>query len=179
MGRPTLRLPRLPHEPLPRFRLMSVWFAAGLAFLNVGLFMFDANLPPALRWDEAAAAAALGAWWIYGYRCGGFPIIGWAVDATLVLVVAAVSPMPSDAIALFFAGLQFRSLFVPRRELGLLIVSFAIARVGSTALWYSNGHVKQSALAEFADLGARPHDHRGEEVIISLFATPTPLCPRR
>ena len=126
---------------------MSVWFAAGLAFLNVVLFTFDANLPPALRWVEAAAAATLGAWWIYGYRRGGFPIVGWAVDATLVLVVAAVSPMPSDAIALFFAGLQFRSLFVPRRELGLLIVSFAIARVGSTALWYSNGHVEYGPLS--------------------------------
>jgi PAS domain S-box-containing protein len=55
--------------------------------------------------------------------------------------------MPSDAIALFFAGLQFRSLFVPRRELGLLIVSFAIARVGSTALWYSNGHVEYGPLS--------------------------------
>jgi len=126
---------------------MSVWFAAGLAFLNVVLFMLDSNLPPTLRWVEAAAAAVLGAWWIYGYRRGGFPIIGWAVDATLVLVVAAVSPMPSDAIALFFAGLQFRSLFVPRRELGLLIVSFAIARVGSTALWYSNGHVQYGPLS--------------------------------
>ncbi len=126
---------------------MSVWFAAGLAFLNVVLFTFDANLPPALRWVEAAAAATLGAWWIYGYRRGGFPIFGWAIDATLVLVVAAVSPMPSDAIALFFAGLQFRSLFVPRRELGLLIVSFAIARVGSTALWYSNGHVEYGPLS--------------------------------
>jgi PAS domain S-box-containing protein len=126
---------------------MSVWFAAGLAFLNVVLFTFDANLPPALRWVEAASAATLGAWWIYGYRRGGFPIFGWAVDATLVLVVAAVSPMPSDAIALFFAGLQFRSLFVPRRELGLLIVSFAIARVASTALWYSNGHVEYGPLS--------------------------------
>jgi PAS domain S-box-containing protein len=55
--------------------------------------------------------------------------------------------MPSDAIALFFAGLQFRSLFVPRRELGLLIVSFAIARVASTALWYSNGHVEYGPLS--------------------------------
>ncbi len=126
---------------------MSVWFAAGLAFLNVVLFMVDANLPTGLRWVEAAAAATLGAWWIYGYRRGGFPIFGWAIDATLVLVVAAVSPMPSDAIALFFAGLQFRSLFVPRRELGLLIMSFAIARVGSTALWYSNGHVEYGPLS--------------------------------
>jgi PAS domain S-box-containing protein len=36
---------------------------------------------------------------------------------------------------------------VPRRELGLLIVSFAIARVGSTALWYSNGHVEYGPLS--------------------------------
>jgi hypothetical protein len=80
-----------------------------------------------------------GAWWIYGYRRGGFPVAGWAVDATLVLVVAAVSPMPSDAIALFFAG-PSSDRSCPA-ELGLLIVSFAIAPVGSTALWYSNGHV--------------------------------------
>ena len=126
---------------------MSVWFAAALAFLNTVLFTLDGNLPPALRWTEASAAALLGTWWIVGYRRGGFPTIGWAVDTGLVLVVAAVSPMPSDAIALFFAGLQFRSLFVPRRELGLLIVSFAVARVGSTALWYSNGHVEYSPLS--------------------------------
>jgi len=126
---------------------MSVWFAASLAFLHVVLFLVDVKLPPTLRWIEAAAAATLGAWWVYGYRRGHFPLFGWAVDATLVLVVAAVSPMPSDAIALFFAGLQFRSLFVPRRQLILLIVSFAIARVGSTALWYSNGHVEYGPLS--------------------------------
>ncbi len=126
---------------------MSVWFATALAFFNAALFTFDANLPTALRWEEAAAAAALGVWWIHGYRRGGFPISGWLVDMTLVLVVATVSPMPSDAIALFFAGLQFRSLFVPRRELGWLIVSYAIARVGSTALWYSNGHIEYGPLS--------------------------------
>ena len=147
MQRPSVRLPRLPQEPLARFRLMSVWFAAALAFLNAVLFTFDANLPPALRAVEVTAAAALGAWWISGYRRGGFPTVGWVIDTALVLVVAAVSPMPSDAIALFFAGLQFRSLFVPRRELGFLIGSFAIARVGSTALWYSNGHVEYGPLS--------------------------------
>jgi PAS domain S-box-containing protein len=126
---------------------MSVWFAASLAFLHVILFLVDGNLPHTLRWIEAAAAATLGAWWVYGYRRGGFPLFGWAVDSTLVLVVAAVSPMPSDAIALFFAGLQFRSLFVPRSQLILLIVSFATARVGSTALWYSNGHVEYGPLS--------------------------------
>ncbi len=126
---------------------MSVSFAAALAFFNAILFTSDVALPGALRWKEAAAAAALGVWWIHGYRRGRFPIAGWLVDMTLVLVVATVSPMPSDAIALFFAGLQLRSLFVPRRELGFLIVSYAIARVGSTALWNSNGHIEYGPLS--------------------------------
>jgi two-component system, cell cycle sensor histidine kinase and response regulator CckA len=142
-----LAVPRLPQEPLARFRFMSVWFAAALAFFHTILFTIDANLPSSIRWEEAAAAATLGTWWIYGYRRGRFPLAGWLVDMTLVLVVAALSPMPSDAIALFFGGLQFRSLFVPRRQLGYLIVSYAIARVGSTALWYSNGHIEYSPLS--------------------------------
>src|SRR5262249_7240433 len=50
MRRPTFRLPRFPIEPLPRFRLMSVWFAASLAFLHVVLFLADPNLPTTLRW---------------------------------------------------------------------------------------------------------------------------------
>ena len=126
---------------------MSVCFAATLAFFHTVLFTIDQNLPSSLRWEEAAAAATLGTWWIYGYRRGRFPVAGWLVDMTLVLVVAAVSPMPSDAIALFFGGLQFRSLFVPRREVKYLIASYAIARVGSTALWYSNGHIEYSPLS--------------------------------
>jgi two-component system, cell cycle sensor histidine kinase and response regulator CckA len=142
-----LPVPRLPQEPLARFRFMSVCFAATLAFFHTVLFTIDQNLPSSLRWEEAAAAATLGTWWIYGYRRGRFPVAGWLVDMTLVLVVAAVSPMPSDAIALFFGGLQFRSLFVPRRQLGYLIVSYSVARVGSTALWYSNGHIAYSPLS--------------------------------
>jgi two-component system, cell cycle sensor histidine kinase and response regulator CckA len=142
-----IQIPRLPQEPLARFRLLSVLFAAALAFFHAFLFAFNINLPPALRVEEAAAAALLGMWWIGGYRRGGFPVTGWAIDSALVLVVAAVSPMPSDAIALFFAGLQLRSLFVPRRELGFLIMSYGIARIGSTALWYSNGHVSYSPLS--------------------------------
>ena len=135
------RLLTLPQEPLPRFRLLSVSFASALAFLNSGLFAFDASLPAALRLEETAAAALLGAWWLYGYRRGGFPIAGWFVDASLVFVVAGLSPMPADGIALFFGGLQLRALFVPRRQLSLLIVSYGIARVGSAALTHSFGHV--------------------------------------
>ena len=134
------RLFTVPHEPLPRFRLVAIGFATAIALLNAVLFAFDRNLTPALRWEESIAAALLGAWWLYGYRRGGFPAIGWLVDAGLVTGVAAMSPMPADAIALFFAGVQLRALFVPRRQLALLIGSYSIARIGSTAILASHGH---------------------------------------
>ena len=142
-----LRLPRIPPDPLARFRLLSVWFAAALAFLNVGLFAFDSSLSASLRWEEGLAAAALGLWWLYGYERGGFPVAGWLVDMTLMLVVATVSPMPSDAVALFFAGIQFRALYVPRKQLPLLIGSYGVARVLSTALWFANGKLTYGPLA--------------------------------
>ena len=135
------RLPAVPQAPLPRFRLVAVGFAAAVAFLHAILFAFDRNLTVAFRWEESTAAALLGAWWIYGYRRGGFPAIGWLVDAGLVLAVAAMSPMPADAIALFFAGIQLRALFVPRRQLALLIASYAVARIGSAAALASHGHL--------------------------------------
>lgn len=134
-------------DPLSRFRLLSVCFAAALAFLNAGLFAFNGSLPATLRWVETGAALVLGGWWLYGHRRGGFPVGGWLIDASLLFVVAAVSPMPSDAIALFFAGLQLRALFVPRRQLPLLIASYGMARVGSAALLYSSGHLAYGAVS--------------------------------
>ena len=150
------RLAIVPPEPLPRFRLLSVWFAAALAFLNAGLFAFDTNLPATMRWEETAAALLLGTWWLYGYLRGGFPTVGWIVETALVLVVAVVSPMPAGAIALFFAGLQLRELFTPRRQFGVLLASYGVARLGSAALLYSHGRVVLSAVppsALFSMLG--------------------------
>ena len=80
------RLVTDPRDPLSRFRLASVCFAAALAFLNAGLFAFNGSLPTTLRWPEAGAALFLGAWWLYGHRRGGFPIGGWLIDMRLPLV---------------------------------------------------------------------------------------------
>ncbi len=124
----------IPHEPLARFRLLSVWFAGMVALLNVGLFALVSHAPSDVRWQAATCAALLGFWWVYGFRHGGFPLIGWLIDACLIVVVSAVSPMPSDAVGLFFAGIQFRALYVPRRQIGLLVASYGVARLASIAL---------------------------------------------
>jgi PAS domain S-box-containing protein len=128
------RLLTIPHEPIARFRLFSVWFAAMIAFLNVGLFAFDSGHTPSIRLGAAAAAALLGAWWLFGYRRGGLPTAGWLVDLVLVASVATVSPMPLRAIGVFYAGIQFRALYGPRRELVFLPLSYGIARVISIAM---------------------------------------------
>jgi PAS domain S-box-containing protein len=142
-----LHLPRIPQQPLARFRLLSVGFAAGLAFLNAGLFAVDPRFSTLVRWEEVAAAMLLGTWWLYVYVRGGSPIVGWLVDMGLVLVVAVLSPMPADAIGLFFAGIQFRGLITPRRQLPVLIASYGTARVMSTMIWYAHGSLTYGPLS--------------------------------
>lgn len=132
----------IPHDPLARFRLLSAAFAVTIAALNIVLFTFDRTLPVATRWEAGTAAALLGAWWAFGYRLGGFPTIGWLVDMILVIIVASVSPMPLRAIGVFYAGIQFRALYVPRRELVLLPLAYGVARIAAIQLvpddtWFS------------------------------------------
>jgi PAS domain S-box-containing protein len=124
----------IPHEPLARIRLSAVGFAATVAFIGCGIFLFDSNVGGPTRWEGAAAALALGVWWLYGYRRDGFPTIGWIVDLVLVVAVAIASPMPMRAIGLFFAGIQLRALYVTRRELVLLVITYAVARIAAVGL---------------------------------------------
>jgi signal transduction histidine kinase/CheY-like chemotaxis protein len=124
----------IPHEPLARFRLLSVWFAATIALLNVGMFAVDGSLASSIRWDAGTASALLAAWWIWGFRRGGFPLAGWFVDAVLMVLVTAESPMPMRAIGVFYAGIQFRALYTTRSEVALLALSYALARIVSVAV---------------------------------------------
>ncbi|MFI5229342.1 MAG: response regulator [Gemmatimonadales bacterium] len=127
------RFLKIPNDPLARFRLLSVWFAVSVAVLNIGLFAL-VDRPPYLTVWPAAAAALLAVWWIYGYRRRTFPVVGWLIDLVLVSVVTTLSPMPSHAIGVFFAAVQFRALYVSRRELVLLAATFTIARAISLVL---------------------------------------------
>ena len=60
------RLVTVPPEPLARFRLLAVWFATLVAFLNAGLLVFYRSLPVPLatpaRLAAASAAGLLGVW---------------------------------------------------------------------------------------------------------------------
>jgi PAS domain S-box-containing protein len=121
----------IPHEPLARFRLLAVGFASTVAFIGVGMFAFDSSFTAAVRWEGALAALFLAVWWMYGYRHDGYPTIGWIVDLVLVAGVAIESPMPMRAIGLFYAGVQLRALFVSRRELPLLLLTYGVARLAA------------------------------------------------
>ncbi|MES2177548.1 MAG: response regulator [Gemmatimonadota bacterium] len=121
----------IPSDPLARFRLLAIWFAAAIAFGNVGLFVLSPSVEQPFRLEGALAAGMLGVWWLAGYRRGRFPISGWLVDTLLMVLVAAWSPMPLHAIGLFYAGVQLRALYVPRQEFPLLPLSYAIARLVS------------------------------------------------
>ena len=136
------RLVVIPTEPLSRFRLLSAWFAATVALVNAGLFALNRNssLPADLRWEATAAAVGLVAWWLFGYRRGGFPTAGSLVDLALLLLVAPLSPMPAHAIALFFGGIQLRALFATRRQLPALLVLYGIARLAAVGFTYTHGH---------------------------------------
>jgi two-component system, cell cycle sensor histidine kinase and response regulator CckA len=128
------RFLKIPNDPLARFRLLSVWFAVTVALLNVGLFALLSTSSPQTRWAAAGASGLLAAWWYYGYRARGFPIAGWLVDMLLLSAVTALSLMPSHAIGLFFASIQFRALYTPRRQLWLLVATYTVARFASIVL---------------------------------------------
>jgi two-component system, cell cycle sensor histidine kinase and response regulator CckA len=139
------RFRHFPHEPLARFRLLSLWLAEGLALLNVAAFAFESALEPRVRWEAGVAGLLLAAWWAYGYRRRGFPVAGWLVDAVLVSFVAAWSPLPLRAIGVFYAGVQFRAMYVPRRELILLALTYGIARVAALAIGGGDATVMEMA----------------------------------
>ena len=175
-ARPTA-MPRsltFPHEPLARFRLLSAVLASLFAIGNIVLFSIYTSMPAHVRIWSAVAAALLLVWWIGGYRRGRFPVAGWIVDLVLVFAVTLYSPMPGRAIGVFYGGVQLRALYVSRRELPLLILSYAIARVATVAfvpgpdaagtLWASTALqiVALAVIATILHLFVSAIEHRGD-----------------
>ncbi|HVX41469.1 MAG TPA: ATP-binding protein [Gemmatimonadaceae bacterium] len=124
----------IPQEPIARFRLLSVAFAVLFGFGNIVVFATYSVPSPAARWSAAVAGGLLSLWFLYGYLRGGFPVWGWIVDAVLVYTVTLHSPMPGHAIGVFYGGVQLRALYVSRRELWLLTLSYAIARIATVVV---------------------------------------------
>ncbi len=125
---------KFPHEPVARFRWLSAAFAILFAYGNVLVFALYTAPTTTARVVAMVGGALLGTWWLYGYSRGGFPTIGWLVDLVLVSSITAYSPMPGHAIGPFYAGVQLRALYVSRRELPLLALTYGLARVATAVL---------------------------------------------
>jgi len=131
------RFPRLssfPQEPLARFRLLSACLAVSVALLNAILVASRVEFSGVFRVEAVAASLLLGLWWAVGYKRGGFPLLGWLVDGVLLTVIGAQTATPPGAIGLFFMGMQFRALYVSRREFLLLPLTYGLSRLLSGAM---------------------------------------------
>jgi len=129
-----LRISSFPQEPLARFRLLSACLAVTVALLNAALVASRVEFSGAFRAEAIGASLLLGVWWAIGYLRGGFPLVGWLVDGVLLTVIGAQTATPPGAIGLFFMGMQFRALYVSRREFLLLPLTYGVSRLLSGAM---------------------------------------------
>ncbi len=120
---------KIPREPLARFRLLALWFVLFTVLANTADIGLAAGMPADRRILALVAGLGLAGWYSAGYRRGGFPAAGWVVDGALLAIMGSASTIPLRAMGVFFAACQLRALYVPRRQLPLLVVTFAVARV--------------------------------------------------
>jgi two-component system cell cycle sensor histidine kinase/response regulator CckA len=127
-------LPTIPRDPVARFRLLAFWFALFAAGGHMISFATASEVPTVPRLVGFTACAILGAWFVWGYRRGGFPEFSTPFEAALLVAAGASAAMPLRAMGLFFAAIQLRALYATRREFALLPISYGIGRALSIAL---------------------------------------------
>src|SRR5260370_22231186 len=120
-------LPAIPRDPVARFRLLSLWFALFANLIELGELSLGSTARVAARVIGVGALVILGAWQLWGHRRRGFPEFSAPVEAVLLVAVGAASSMPLRALGVFLATLQFRALYVTRRDYCLLPLSFCAA----------------------------------------------------
>ncbi len=127
-------LPAIPRDPAARFRLLSLWFALFANLIELAELALGSTASPPARVVGVAALLILGAWQLRGHRRRMFPKFSAPFEAVLLVAVGAASSMPLRAMGVFLAALQFRALYVTRREYWLLPWSYGAARALAIAL---------------------------------------------
>src|SRR5205085_948581 len=77
----------------------------------------------------AVASLLLGIWWAWGHRRQKFPAWAWPIDFLLIIAATTAVALPMRGLGLFYAGVQLRALYVSRRQLAALIVTYDLARL--------------------------------------------------
>jgi PAS domain S-box-containing protein len=122
-------LPAIPREPVRRLRLLSLWFVLFAVGIEIIELAVGRLAPTSTRIAGAVSTVALGAWLLAGYRRRRFPEFSTPFEAALLVIATAASSLPLRGMGLFLATVQFRSLYLSRREFWLLPLSFGVARV--------------------------------------------------
>jgi diguanylate cyclase (GGDEF)-like protein len=104
---------RRPRTPVELFRLVLA-MGAGAPLALSGLLLLTAIGPlPGARIAGAIGLLALGWWWFRGYRVGGFPELGLALEGAAVSAVAIGVGGPTRILWLFYAAVYFRAIYGP------------------------------------------------------------------
>src|SRR5579884_2647448 len=122
------RMLSIPREPVARLRALALWFVLLVVAGTSVSVLATAATPTPFRIAAPLAGAALVAWCVWGYRRDGFPAMGWLIDAALVFVISVPLPIAFRGLALFYALVQFRALYVPQREIAGLVLAYSAAR---------------------------------------------------
>ena len=126
----------MPRELAQRVRWTIMAAALGLA-LWVGLYgLLELARGPVgpLQLIAAATPLWLGGWFLYGYRRGGFPLIGDVVVGLLLLAVLLSTETYRVTQFALFASLLFRAVYGGRRDVAVAVVVHAAALFGAVAL---------------------------------------------
>src|SRR5438477_7553364 len=108
------RLLTFPTDATARLRLLSLGFFFFVTIGNAIMVALSAAVPPSYRLAGSLASFAIVSWFIWGFQRDRFPAGSWALEAVLLFLVASASSMPLRALGIFYAGSQFRALYVSR-----------------------------------------------------------------
>src|SRR5450755_858512 len=122
------RLPRwMPTGVLGRIRWLFLSFTLVNILGMLPLLIWGSTAPTGLRGAAVLACLVLTGLWVRGYRRSRFPVGGVPLEfAALLLLTVAVAD-PAQALGVLFAGANFRAIFGSKRDLGAMVLAYALA----------------------------------------------------
>lgn len=94
------------------------WLFLGFGLFNIAGLIAQvapvAAIPAGTRLLSIALLVVLGAWWLRGYRRGGFPVRGVPFEAATLFLASLATGDPYLAFGLLYTGTNFRCLYGSR-----------------------------------------------------------------
>lgn len=123
-----------PPTLLARVRWVFLLFMLLTLFVTVLLLGVVQDMGAAIRSAALAASAALGVWWVWGYRCAGFPWVGDAAEGVALMTVSVAAGDPLTPVILLYVALGYRALYGDLLQLLRVLALYLAAHLGAVAL---------------------------------------------